>query len=203
MQEADPDEEVSKAPADRTVSGRWWKVGAAVVAVLALDQVSKWWAVERLAPPPLGEGRVIDLFWTLRFRYAENTGMAFSKGAESGRWIALLVVGITVALVFLAARATTTTQLVLIGVVIGGALGNLTDRVLRAENGFMSGAVVDFVDPQWWPVFNVADAAVVCGGLALVWFGTREPGSPPAGGGDEPSAGTGSSGSSEAESAQE
>lgn len=157
------------------VHHRWLKVVIAAAVVLLLDQLTKWWAVETLGPPPSGQGRVVDVVWSLRLRYAENTGMAFSKGAESGRWIALVVIAIVVAMVVVAARATTTTQVVLIGVVIGGALGNLTDRVLRAADGFLSGAVVDFVDVQWWPVFNVADAAVVCGGIALVWFGTREP----------------------------
>jgi len=47
-------------------------------------------------------------------------------------------------------------------------VGNLSDRLLRAGDGFLGGAVVDFVDLQWWPVFNVADAAVVVGGLMLV-----------------------------------
>jgi signal peptidase II len=157
------------------VHHRWLKVVLVAAVVLLVDQLTKWWAVETLGPPPTGQGRVVDVLWTLRFRYAENTGMAFSKGAQSGRWIALVVIAIVVAMVVVAARATTTTQVLLIGVVIGGALGNLADRVFRAAEGFLSGAVVDFVDVQWWPVFNVADAAVVCGGIALVWFGTREP----------------------------
>ena len=68
---------------------RWLLLGAAVGVVLVLDQLTKWWAVERLAPSaerPLGD--TIDLVGSLRFNYAENTGMAFSKGAASGRWIA-------------------------------------------------------------------------------------------------------------------
>ena len=154
---------------------RWAKVVIAAAVVLLADQLTKWWAVDTLGPPPAGQGRTVEVLWTLRFRYAENTGMAFSKGAESGRWIALVVIVIVVAMVVFAARATTTTQVVLIGVVIGGALGNLADRVFRATSGFLTGAVVDFVDVQWWPVFNVADAAVVCGGIVLVWFGIREP----------------------------
>jgi signal peptidase II len=160
-----------------TVPHRWLKVALVAAGVLLVDQLTKRWAVETLGPPPSGEGQIVDVIWTLRFRYAENTGMAFSQGAQSGRWIALVVMAIVVAMVVIAARATTTTQVLLIGVVIGGALGNLSDRLFRATQGFLSGAVVDFIDLQWWPVFNVADAAVVLGGIALVWFGTRE--SPP------------------------
>jgi signal peptidase II len=58
-----------------------------------------------------------------------------------------------------------------------------------AQDTFMGGAVVDFVDLQWWPVFNVADAAIVCGGIALVIFGSREPKAEPPADAERPSAG--------------
>jgi len=157
------------------VPSRWATFGLVAVVVLVADQLTKWWAVRTLAPPPMGEGRVIDVVWTLRFNYAENTGMAFSRGAESGRWIGLLVVLITAVLLLVVSRAHTRAQVLLLGVVVGGALGNLTDRATRAEDGWLTGPVVDFIDVQWWPIFNIADAAVVCGGILLVWFGTREP----------------------------
>ena len=51
-----------------------------------------------------------------------------------------------------------------IGLVIGGAIGNVLDRLFRAGDGFLGGAVVDFIDLQWWPVFNVADMAITVGG---------------------------------------
>ena len=57
---------------------------------------------------------------------------------------------------------------VLYGLIIGGALGNLTDRIFRKSDGFLKGEVVDFIDFQWWPVFNIADSAVVIGCLLLV-----------------------------------
>jgi signal peptidase II len=155
---------------------RWLLLGAAVAIVLLLDQLTKWWAVRSLAPSPEQPlGHVVDVVWTLRFNYAENTGMAFSQGADSGRWIGLLVMVIVVGLVVLGARVHTRAQVVLVGVVIGGALGNLVDRAFRADDGPLSGAVVDFIDFQWWPVFNVADAAVVVGGILLVLVSAREP----------------------------
>jgi len=58
-----------------------------------------------------------------------------------------------------------------IGIITGGALGNLADRLFRADGSFFNGAVVDFIDLQWWPVFNVADAAVVMGGLLIILVG--------------------------------
>jgi signal peptidase II len=153
-----------------TATRRWLTVAGAVAAVLVLDQLSKRWAVDRLrnqAP--------IDVIWTLRLNYAENTGMAFSKGTGGGRIIALVVVVIVVVLVMVARRMSSPLQLVLVGVVIGGALGNLADRIFRAQAGFLTGGVVDFVDVQWWPIFNVADAAVVVGGIALAITGIGSP----------------------------
>ena len=58
---------------------------------------------------------------------------------------------------------------------LGGAIGNLLDRVFREGSGFLGGRVVDFIDPQWWPVFNVADACVVIGGILLVVIGLCAP----------------------------
>ena len=60
-----------------------------------------------------------------------------------------------------------------LGSIAGGALGNLTDRIFRDGDGLLSGAVVDFIDVQWWPVWNVADMAIVLGGAALVLITSR------------------------------
>lgn len=159
---------------------RWSTVGVTAAVVLLLDQLSKSWAVDRLR----GQAP-IDLVWTLRLNYAENTGMAFSKGSGAGRWIALVVIGIVIALVVLARNVRTTVGLVLIGVVIGGAFGNLWDRAFRAVGGgFLTGAVVDFIDVQWWPIFNIADASVVVGGILLALYLFREPVEPEPGPGD-------------------
>ncbi len=64
-----------------------------------------------------------------------------------------------------------------LGLILGGALGNLADRAFRGS-GFFGGGVVDFIDLQWWPVFNVADSCVVIGGILLVivtLFARRRP----------------------------
>lgn len=158
-----------------TAAQRWITLVAAAGLVVAVDQLTKMWAVNELAPPPDGAGRIIDVIGSLRFMYAENTGMAFSQGSESGRWIGLVVVLVVVAMVYFASRVRSRLTVLFLGVVIGGALGNLIDRALRGADGWLSGPVVDFVDLQWWPVFNVADAAVVIGGVVLVFVATREP----------------------------
>lgn len=149
---------------------RWGTVGVAAAVVLVLDQITKAWAIDRLKDQP-----PIDVVWTLRLTYAQNTGMAFSKGSGAGRLIAVVVVAIVVALLLLARRLTSRWGLVLVGVVVGGAFGNLVDRLFRADGGFLTGAVVDWIDLQWWPVFNVADAAVVVGGLSIALMLVLEP----------------------------
>jgi signal peptidase II len=164
---------------------RWGLVIGMAVAVIALDQLSKRWALGRLST-----GDVVDLIGSLRFRLAFNTGMAFSKGSGSGAIIGVVALGIVAVLAFVARKVDSMVQLVLIGIVMGGALGNIIDRVMRVgevnpftgetATGFMSGAVVDFIDLQWWPVFNIADAAVVCGGIALAILSARAPVDEPA-----------------------
>lgn len=152
---------------------RWCIVGGVALAVIAIDQLSKNWALERLA-----DGQMIDVIGTLRFNLAFNTGMAFSKGSGSGAIIGLVVVVVVVVLLFVARTLRSGFQLVLVGLIIGGAVGNLLDRLFRAPlvgeaDGFMSGAVVDFIDVQFWPIWNVADMGVVVGAIALALFGLR------------------------------
>ncbi|MEI2699293.1 MAG: signal peptidase II [Microthrixaceae bacterium] len=159
---------------------RWAMVLGAAVVVLVVDQLSKAWALEQLS-----DGSAIDVVWTLRFKLAFNTGMAFSRGSGAGPIIGLVALGIVAVLLVIARKVESRAQLVVIGVVAGGAFGNIVDRLTRVgatnpftgevSSGFMSGAVVDFIDVQWWPVWNVADMAVVCGGIALAILSARVP----------------------------
>jgi signal peptidase II len=139
----------------------------ACVAVLTLDQVTKHWAVNSL-----DNGRVIDLVWTLRLRLTFNSGASFS--IASGRGGLIAAVGLVVLVVAFRSVLRWEGRLAAIGMGIaaGGALGNLTDRVFRAGEGFLGGRVVDFLDPQWWPVFNVADIAIFSG-AGLVFLASR------------------------------
>lgn len=141
-------------------------VGAAI-AVLGLDQATKWWAVERLGDP-------VEVFWTLRLALHYNTGTAFSLFATLGPVIAVLAVAVVVLLVRMGRTMVDRVGLVALGMVLGGAVGNLVDRLLRTNGeGFLHGRVVDWIDLQWWPVFNIADAGIVLGGLLLVLRGLR------------------------------
>jgi signal peptidase II len=150
------------------------------VLVVVLDQLTKWWALERLS-----RDRTIDLFWTLRFNLVRNAGAAFSTGRGLGPVLGVLAVIVVVVLVRYGRMAATLPTAIALGLVLGGAIGNLSDRAFRSGGGgFLGGHVVDFVDLQWWPVFNLADAAIVVGALVLAFtFATApedpEPAMPP------------------------
>jgi signal peptidase II len=146
-------------------------VAAVAAVVLTADQLTKWWAVEVL------DDRTIDVVLSLRLRLTFNTGTAFSLGAGRGGLLALVAIGAVVAMVWMSRRVSSPIAAVSLGLVLGGAVGNLADRAFRAGDGLFGGAVVDFVDLQWWPVFNLADAAIVCG-AALLLLASRGDGDP-------------------------
>lgn len=143
-------------------------VAGVALAVLVADQLSKWWAVENL------DDQIIDVVWTLRFNLTFNRGAAFSMGGGGGfgPLIGLLAVGVVGVLLYTGRQFGTKLGAVALGLVLGGAIGNLCDRAFRGD-GFMQGAVVDFIDVQFWPVWNVADMGVVIGGLLLAFIGLR------------------------------
>ena len=132
-------------------------------AVLALDQLTKWLAVRTL------DDRTIDLFWTVRLNLTFNRGGSFGLGQSFGPFIALGGVVVVLLLMNAGRLAPSRGVTVAIGLLLGGALGNLSDRVFRAGEGLLGGAVIDFVDFQWWPIFNVADTAIVIGGILLLF----------------------------------
>ena len=134
--------------------------------VVALDQITKHWAVSSL-----NDGRIIDVLGSLRFNLSFNRGMAFSQGTGMGPFIGVL--GILVVLYLLIGmRKSSVSGAVFVGLVAGGAAGNIVDRLFRGE-AWLRGAVVDFIDLQWWPVFNIADAAICIGGALLVFTSFR------------------------------
>ena len=133
-----------------------------VVAVVIADQATKNWALNSLS-----DGRTIDLFWTLRFNLVFNSGMAFSQGQGLGRLIGLLAIGVAVWLWLSLKKASTNLLRVGTAMLIGGALGNVVDRLFRGEK-WLAGSVIDFIDLQWFPVFNIADSAVTLGAAMLI-----------------------------------
>jgi signal peptidase II len=161
------------APADPTVvpPRRLGIVASVAVAVLVVDQASKWWALNRL-----NTGEIVSVIGSLQFNLFYNTGVAFSLGSGNGLgpWISLLAIGVVVAVSF-GSTSRYPLGAVASGLISGGAVGNLLDRAFRGDEGFLHGAVIDFIDLQWWPVFNVADAAIVVGAILLVIASFRVP----------------------------
>ncbi len=143
-------------------------VGVLAVAAVAvvLDQASKTWALEALT-----DREPLHVLGSLQLALSFNSGVAFSLGRGSG--LAVVPVALAVVLVVLYASRHLGGRLpaTAVGLVVGGAAGNLIDRLVRGHGG----AVVDFIDLQWWPVFNVADACIVVGGALLALTSLRRP----------------------------
>ena len=135
-----------------------------VMVVVALDQITKHWALSALA-----DGRARPVVWTLQWNLAFNSGMAFSKGQGVGPIIGLLAFVVVIVIMLSLRHSDDRTVDIAAGLVVGGAVGNLADRLFRGD-GWLHGSVVDFIDFQWFPIFNVADIAVnVGGGLFVLW----------------------------------
>lgn len=132
--------------------------------VLALDQVTKSLAVAHLA------GHPIHLVGPFSLALSYNTGIAFSLGTGLTLPIVLIAVVLIVTVVWFGRGVPTLPAAVAIGLIVGGAVGNLSDRLFRGHHG----GVVDFIASTFWPTFNVADASVVCGSILLALAMFRE-----------------------------
>ena len=141
---------------------------ATAAAVVAVDHLTKWWALQELT------SRDIDLVGSLRLRLVFNTGASFGLGSRFAPLIALLAVAVVVGLLGFGRQLRGIVPRAAIAVVVGGAVGNLLDRIFRDGSGFLGGPVVDFIDLQWWPVFNVADIAITVGAVVLALSAGRE-----------------------------
>jgi len=148
------------------VQKRYATTGAVLgvaAAVWVCDVLTKTWAVATLE----GRDPVYLIGDWARLLVLRNSGAAFSM-ATGYTWVLTLVaLGVVIAIVRLSSRLRSGWWTLGLGLVLGGALGNLTDRLFRAP-GALHGHVVDFIAIGWWPVFNVADSAVVCGAVLLV-----------------------------------
>lgn len=135
---------------------------AIVLGVLVADQLTKIWAVTALA-----DGPVNVIGDTVQFALTRNPGSAFSLFQGFTPVLAVIAVVIAVVLIKMLRSATDPWMVVGLALVLGGALGNLSDRIFRAD-GFLDGAVIDFVKVGWWPSFNVADAALTVGVAIII-----------------------------------
>ena len=147
-------------------SGRLVRLTAVIAAVAyAVDQVSKAWALSALTGQPAQE--LLGPF--LRLFLIRNPGAAFSVGTGSTWILTVLAVVIIVVVIRSARRLGSRRWALAFGLLLGGALGNLTDRLLR-EPGFGQGHVVDFIDYNGWFIGNVADIAIVGAAGLIGWL---------------------------------
>ena len=144
---------------------KWQAVAGVLAAAVALDQLSKEWAINRLSG-----GRVIEILPTLELDLTYNSGFSFGTGAGHGPLVGTLVIALCGFICWRLWIETHRARAAILAAVLGGALGNLIDRILRADDGPLSGSVVDFIDVTWYAVFNVADMFVVCGCIVLVLY---------------------------------
>lgn len=142
-------------------------IGVAAFAYL-LDLLSKIWVVTSLenhAP--------ISVFGHyLRLDAIRNAGAAFGLGQGMTIVFTVIAAGVIVVIARLSRRLYSVPWAIALGLLLGGAFGNLTDRVFRAPGGFQ-GRVVDFVAPAHFAVFNLADSAITCGGVLIVLLSFR------------------------------
>ncbi|MHB0670486.1 signal peptidase II [Roseomonas mucosa] len=149
----------------------------AALAAFAVDQVTKAWALIALWPP-YSEG--IYVLPVLNLRLGFNTGVTFGMfagGGTSSAWV-LSALGLAVCgwLLSWMWKSRSRAEVLSLGLVVGGALGNVTDRIRQ-------GKVTDFIDAHYggwhWPTFNMADVAIVCG-VAVLIVGSMRPMASPA-----------------------
>ena len=163
MIDAAPDATHTTPTGNRMTLVRSMRTSVFVAVVVALlDQMSKAWALRDLV-----DGRVIHVIWTLQFNLTYNRGMAFSRGTGVGPIIGVIGLVVVVMLLLSLRRADNVLTRLATGLIIGGAMGNILDRLFR-DSGWMRGAVIDFIDFQWWPVFNVADMAIMIGAATMI-----------------------------------
>ncbi|WP_239146611.1 signal peptidase II, partial [Streptomyces sp. SID10815] len=167
--EADARRTADPAGEERPRRGRRIAVLFSVAAfAYALDLVSKLLVVAKLehhAPVRIVGG------W-LQLEAIRNSGAAFSFGEAYTVIFTVIAAAVIVVIVRLARKLYSLPWAVALGLLLGGALGNLTDRIFRSP-GVFKGAVVDFISPKHFAVFNLADSAIVCGGILIVLLSFR------------------------------
>jgi signal peptidase II len=137
-------------------------LGVAAIVVV-LDQLTKAWAVASL----MGQPSIEVIGSVLRFTFVRNTGAAFGIGTGLTWVFSLIAIVVVVVIIRTSRTLESLPWAIALGGLLGGALGNLIDRLTR-EPGLGRGYVVDFIQLPMWPVFNVADIAITCSAAAMV-----------------------------------
>jgi len=148
---------VSPATAAPSRRGAWARAAIVLAVVLAADQL-----VKKLVVDSLERGEVRDLVWFVDLVNTRNTGVAFGQ-LQNGGVIVSVVIAVALAglLVFFVRNAQKPLVWLPTGMLLGGALGNIVDRIRE-------GAVIDYLKLPHWPAFNVADASITVGVVILL-----------------------------------
>jgi signal peptidase II len=155
---------VPTAPSRRRSAARRLVIaGSVAVAVVVVDQLTKSWAVRRLSH---GD---IHVVWKLDLELTYNSGASFGLARGWAPVIGGIAVTVVVLLLSAVRHVRSDALTVALGLIVGGALGNLTDRLVRGHHG----AVVDFIALHFWPTFNVADSCIVIGAIAAALLVSR------------------------------
>jgi signal peptidase II len=132
-------------------------------ALVALDQLTKAWVLRAI---PAG-GSIELIPGVLRLHVAENSGVAFTLLRGAGPILVLGIVAVVILIVIALGSSEGWLQVLSLGIVLGGAVGNLVDRFTRGP-GLLDGRVVDWIDPSFFPTFNVADTSITIGVALLL-----------------------------------
>jgi signal peptidase II len=145
-------------------AGGWARLVAVVAAVAALDQLTK-----QIAIASVGRGDSVNVFLGLDITNTRNTGVAFGQLQDAGAIVGVLIgVALLALLGYFALNAGQRWLWLPAGMLLGGAVGNLIDRVRE-------GAVIDFIDPIAWPAFNLADVFIVVGVVVVLFVVETQP----------------------------
>lgn len=133
-----------------------------------LDQGTKW-CVQQVMP---GREPINVVGHWLQISYTLNPGAAFSMGGSFTILLTAIAISVAVVVVRMASRLGSNAWAVALGGLLGGALGNLTDRLFRSPGPFR-GSVVDWIAVPHYPVFNIADSAIFCSAVLMIWLSFR------------------------------
>ena len=151
------------------VTARRWQLFTVALVVVGIDQATKEWARQTLA-----DGSIDGPFGS-SLRLVDNFAAAFSLGEGFGPIFGLLAIAISVAMYWIVKQIEPRSVVFGLGLVQGGAIGNVIDRAVRDGDGFLGGGVTDFLEiGDWWPVFNIADVGIVVGGMLVALLSSRD-----------------------------
>jgi len=138
------------------------------ILTLLVDVATKTWAVSTLAD---GQPRTV-LGPLLKLHYTRNSGAAFSMATGSTWIFTLISAAVVIAVIVIAGRIASRWWALALGLLLGGSLGNLADRIFRSP-GHLKGLVVDWIELPHWPIFNVADSAIVISACLIALLSAR------------------------------